>query len=250
MDYLKKIIYAIEALSLEDIKDCFDHGISANLSYNGKPLIDEVISNYARGPQFKKVIHLFINYGLIFNDKILLAVLADDHLLLDQLLKEKPNASFKKYSFKSAFAPIHEASLLHLCAEYNHVACAKILINHGVSVNVKAGEDENGFGGQTAVFHAVNQHKDNGLDVLPYLIAQGADLHVTLKGIVWGRDYPWETFIPSVNPISYGMMGLLPQFQRKEKDIYETIALLMQAAYQIDYHPKNIPNHYLYPPKP
>lgn len=57
--------------------------------------------------------------------------------------------------------------------------------------------------------------------------------------------YEWETFIPSVNPISYAMMGLLPQFQRKEKHIYDVVAVLLKAAYGIDYQPSNVPNKYL-----
>lgn len=78
-----------------------------------------------------------------------------------------------------------------------------------------------------------------------YLIAESADLTLTVKGLVWGKGYEWETFIPSVNPISYAMMGLLPQFQRKEKMIYEVVAILLKAAYGIDYTPSNIPNRYL-----
>ena len=42
------------------------------------------------------------------------------------------------------------------------------------------------------------------------------------------------------------MMGLLRQFQRTEKDIYEVIQILMKAAYGIDYEPMNIPNKYLH----
>ncbi|MCH5688603.1 hypothetical protein LWM68_32735 [Niabella sp. W65] len=67
---------------------------------------------------------------------------------------------------------------------------------------------------------------------------KGADLSVTVKGLVWGKGYKWETFIPSVNPISYAMMGLLPQFQRTEVQIYETINILLKAHYDISYLPQ------------
>jgi hypothetical protein len=40
-------------------------------------------------------------------------------------------------------------------------------------------------------------------------------------------------------------MGLLRQFQRKEKQIYTIVEKLMQAAYDISYQPVNVPNQYL-----
>ena len=83
------------------------------------------------------------------------------------------------------------------------------------------------------------------MDVLKYLISQKADLSLTVKGLIWGRGYSWETFIPSVNPVSYAMMGLLRQFQRTEHDIYEVVSLLMKAQYGMEYYPANIPNKYL-----
>ncbi len=81
--------------------------------------------------------------------------------------------------------------------------------------------------------------------MMNYLIAQSADLTLTVKGLIWGKGYEWETFIPWVNPISYAMMGLLRQFQRKEELIYKVVSILIKAAYGIDYIPSNIPNAYL-----
>jgi hypothetical protein len=78
-----------------------------------------------------------------------------------------------------------------------------------------------------------------------FLLSKGADLTITVKGLTWGKGYEWETFIPAVNPISYAMMGLLPQFQRKEVLIYEVVSILLKAAYGIDYSPLNVPNQYL-----
>ena len=46
-------------------------------------------------------------------------------------------------------------------------------------------------------------------------------------------------------PDFYAMMGLLRQFQRSENDIYEVVALLLKAAYGIEYVPENVPNRYL-----
>jgi ankyrin repeat protein len=79
----------------------------------------------------------------------LLAVLSDDAETLDKQLHIDPEAVNKKYSLKCAFTPLYEATLLHICAEFNHISCAKILIRHGADINARAGMDEYGFGGQT-----------------------------------------------------------------------------------------------------
>ena len=245
MDYLKKILIDFEMHSVDGIKECFENGVNPNDSLHGKPLIYSLIEMYTRGPLFKKCIKVFVDYGLEFEDKILLAVLLDDSKTLDDLLKDNSSALQNKYSFDCTFTPLYEASLLHICAEYNLLDCAKTLISNGADINTLAGLDENGFGGQTSIFHTVNQDANKSLEVLKFLVSQNADLTITVKGLIWGKGYEWETFIPSVNPISYSMMGLLRQFQRTEKQIYEVVSLLLKANYGIDYFPSNIPNKYL-----
>ncbi|WP_435356387.1 hypothetical protein [Emticicia sp. SJ17W-69] len=245
MDYLQKILIDFELHSVEGIQECFDNGVNPNAIVNGKPLIDGLINMYARGPLFKECIKVFVNNNLEFEDKVLLAVLLDDATALDAQLFINKEALLKKYSFNSTFTPLYRVSLLHICAEYNHLSCAKILVKHGADINAKAGLDKNGFGGHTPIFHTVNQHENLSIDMLNYFISQKADLTLIVKGLVWGKSYEWETFIPSVNPISYAMMGLLRQFQRTEQDVYAVVSLLLKATYHIDYQPANIPNKYL-----
>lgn len=81
--------------------------------------------------------------------------------------------------------------------------------------------------------------------MMHWLLENGADLNITVKGLIWGKGYDWETFIPSVNPISYAMMGLLPQMHRKDTTVAETVSILIKHAYSIDYTPPNVPNAYL-----
>jgi hypothetical protein len=81
--------------------------------------------------------------------------------------------------------------------------------------------------------------------MLHYLLSKSADLKITVAGLIWGKSYPWETFIPAVNPISYAMIGLLPQMHRKESTIANVVSILLKAAYGIEYTPQNIPNAYL-----
>ena len=246
MDYLQKIITDFELHSVEGIKECFENGVDPNDTLNGQPLFYSLVNMYFRGPLFKECVKAFIDFGLQFEDKALLAVLSDDALVLDACLASDKALLTKKYSLACTFTPLYQASLLHICAEYNHLSCARVLVKYGAGINALAGFDENGFGGQTPIFHTVNQHNNSCIDVMKFLIDQEADLTLTVKGLVWGEGYEWETFVPCVNPVSYAMMGLLRQFQRKEEQVYEVVRLLMKAGYDIDYTAPNIPNKYLH----
>ena len=135
--------------------------------------------------------------------------------------------------------------MLHICAEFKHVSCAEILVKHGADINARAGIEEHGFGGQTPIFHTVNQNQDQSRAMMNYLLSKSADLQITVAGLIWGKGYEWETLIPAVNPISYAMMGLIPQMHRKEVVISNTVSLLLKAAYGIDYLPQNVPCAYL-----
>ncbi|HRO69739.1 MAG TPA: hypothetical protein PK951_05140, partial [Chitinophagaceae bacterium] len=118
-------------------------------------------------------------------------------------------------------------------------------VKHGADVNAIAGSDEFGFGGQTPIFHTVNQNANNAEEMMQFLLKHKANLLHTVRGLVWGKGYEWETLIPVVNPISYAMMGLLPQMHRDEATISQVVAMLLKHQYGIDYIPRNIPNAYL-----
>lgn len=247
MDYLKKIITDIELHSVEGIRNCFENGISPGHFFNNEPLLYELTSEYTRSPRFKDCVKAFVDYGLQFEDKALLAVLLNDSEMPEGQITPDKSILSKKYSLRCAYTPMHEVTLLHICAEFNHVACAEVLVKHGADVNAKAGIDENSFGGQTPVFHTVNQNNNQSAEMMQYLLDCNADLTITVKGIIWGKGYDWETFIPAVNPISYAMMGLLPQMHRNEKMIAVVVSQLMKYAYGTDYMPSNVPNKYLNP---
>ena len=245
MDYLQKIIVDIELHNAEGIKECFANGIGPNDFYNKQPLIYELISEYTRSPRFKDCVNAFVKHGLDFHDDVLLAVLSDNAGSLDKQLAANPVLVEKRYTLRSAYTPLFEVTLMHICAEFNHLSCAEVLVKHGADINAKAGVDEYGFGGQTPIFHTVNQNSNQSADMLHYLLSLSADLAVTVKGFIWGKGYEWETFIPAVNPASYAMMGLLPQMHRNEKTVSQVVSLLIKAAYGIDFVPPNVPNAYL-----
>ncbi len=157
MDYFQKIISEIELHSVEGIKECFSNGVDPNDFFKGEPLINELTSEYTRSPRFKDCVKVFVDHGLKFENRILLSVLLDDAVSLDSFLDEDRNAIRNKYDLRCAYTPLHRVSLLHICAEFNHVSCAEVLTKFGADINATAGVDEYGFGGQTPIFHTVNQ---------------------------------------------------------------------------------------------
>ena len=246
MDYLNKIVGKIEIHSVEGIKECFSNGVNPNSHYNNEPLIYELTSEYLRSSRFKECVQVFVDYGLVFGDKVLLSALSDNALLLEKQLKDTPGVINNRYTLRCAFTPLHKATLLHICAEFIHVSCAEVLVKYGADINAKAGFDENGFGGQTPIFHTVNQILNHSIDMLNFLLEKSPDLNHSVAGLIWGKGYEWETFIPSVNPVSYAMMGLLPQMHRDESTIAKIVSTLLKHQYGIEYIPGNIPCKYLH----
>jgi hypothetical protein len=242
---LYELVREIELHSVEGIKKCFSRGVSPNDYFRGDPLIYELTSEYTRTERFKHCVRAFIEAGLEFGDRALLYVLSDQPELLDEELNRNPQLVSTPYTLRCAYTPLYEVTLLHICAEFNHPGCAKILIQHGADINAKAGLDANGFGGQTPVFHTVNQNSNHSQDVLNYLLSLPVDLKITVPGLIWGRGYEWETLIPAVNPISYAMMGNLPQMHRDETTISNVVTILLRHAFGIDYVSQNVPCAYL-----
>jgi len=70
MDNLNEIRVQIELHSVEGIRQCFSQGISSNDNFREEPLIYELTSEYTRTPRFKDCVKAFVDYGLIFEDKI------------------------------------------------------------------------------------------------------------------------------------------------------------------------------------
>ncbi|MBY0477384.1 MAG: ankyrin repeat domain-containing protein [Chitinophagaceae bacterium] len=239
------IITFIELHAVDGIRNCFAHGLDANSLHNNQPLIYELLNEYTRSPRFNDCVKAFVDAGLQFDDSALLAVLLNDTAMLEEELKKDPSVTSKRISFRAAYTPLEQATLLHVCAEFNHVSCAELLVKYGADVNAAAGTDQIGFGGQTPIFHTVNQNNHQSKEMMHFLLEQDAKLDITVKGIIWGKGYPWETLIPSVNPISYAMMGLLPQMHRNEQIIHEVVSILLKQQYNINYRSVNVPNRYL-----
>jgi len=243
--YDHEIVTQIELHDVEGIRRSFSQGLDPNSLLGGKPLIQELISEYTRGPRFKECVRVFGDFGLQFEDQALLAILMDDGDAIRKIIGRNSEIVKSRYTLRCAYTPLFEVTLLHVCAEFNHLSCAIELVAAGADVNAKAGLDTFGFGGHTPIFHTVNQNNNLSADMMDYLLSRDADLRTSVDGLIWGRGYDWETFIPAVNPISYAMMGSLPQMHRDERTISRVVSTLMKHAYGIVYTAANVPNKYL-----
>lgn len=245
METMENLVGYIECHEVVAIQRSFKEGIDPNVLFRGEPLIFELTSEYTRGPRFTACVKAFVEAGLKLEDPVLPVLLLDSAKGLRAVLEKEPNLLHKKYTLRCAYTQMIEVSLLHLCAEFNLIQCARLLLDLGLEVDTPAGLDEYGFGGQTALFHTVNQNGNHSKAVFNLLLDSGANPLYPVKGLIWGKGYEWETFIPAVNPISYATMGLLPQMHRDEKTIAQVVQVLVKKAYGIDYRANNVPNRYV-----
>jgi hypothetical protein len=65
------------------------------------------------------------------------------------------------------------------------------------------------------------------------------------RGITWGKGFDWETVCLDVTPVSYAQLGLLPQMQRTEADVYSNLKRLLAACGRPVPPLTNVPNRYL-----
>jgi hypothetical protein len=240
-DYLE----AFEVHSPDGIRAALAAGASPTALIKGQRPVDALIQGYLRSSQFADCLRVLLDAGATIGDHRLEAVLLDDDAELRRLIAT-PGADFaRRVHVPSAFTSCDGVSLLHICAEFNSIACGRVLLESGADVNAAAAVDADGFGGQTPVFHAVNSIHNYCRPMLELLVEAGADLDVRLKGLVWGPGATWETLILDVSPISYAQCGLYAQFHRGERDVYDNLTFLYGHRHGAPLRLRNVPNRYL-----
>lgn len=240
-----ELLAAFEGHRPDEIRGLLAAGVDPRRRIKGKLPIDCLIGMYLRSPAFEECLRVLLDAGATISNPALQAVLLDDAGALRRLLTANAALATGKLNMPCAFTPLRGASLLHVCAEYNRVKCARVLLRAGADVNRRASVDREGLGGHTPLFHTVNSHHNFARPMMELLADIGANLTIRLKGLVWGDSFAWETALYDVTPISYTQFGLLRQFQRSEAEIYSNIACLCERRDNVAPMIRNVPNRYL-----
>ncbi|HLW51367.1 MAG TPA: ankyrin repeat domain-containing protein [Candidatus Angelobacter sp.] len=232
--YFPIIFAPCETLEPASIRWLLDHDAdprcwAPRAKYPGTAL-DYVISTYSRSEQLGECIDVLLAAGCPtrYNIPPLLAMLRGDLDELAKLLEAEaspvdrgyPELAFGATATRSL--SLRGATLLHVAAEYGLVEAAKLLLDRGADVNVRAATDGVGVGGQTPIFHAVTQFYDWGLPVARLLIDRGADLTVRAK-LPGHYQRPGE--VVECTPLEYAQM-----FPSEPYDNAKTVNMLREGA--------------------
>jgi ankyrin repeat protein len=237
---------AIEEHSPEEIRRALAAGASATQPVQGRKPMEYLIEGYFRSSRFNACLRILLDAGAAIDDPLLKAILLDDDSAVQRLAETGENLN-RKLRIPCAFTSCDGVTALHICAEFNSVRCARVLLQAGADVNAPADIDPDGFGGQTPIFHAVNSIFNYCRPTLELLGDAGAHLDIRLKGLLWGPGADWETLLLDVTPISYAQCGLYAQFHRSEHDVYDNLGYLYQKLYGARLPVRNVPNKYLTP---
>ena len=203
------------------LKWLLDHGADPNLrdprqSAAGHPYpgtaLDYLIGSYARSlPRLSACIEVLLEAGgeTRYDAPAVLALLRGRLDNLAELIDADPGLVNKRFpeldcgQTGGRLLLLRGGTLLHVAAEYGNVAAAALLLDRGADVNARATVDEAGIGGQTAIFHAVTQFDDDGLDVTQLMLERGADLTVRVK-LPGHYERPGE--IVECTPLGYALL--------------------------------------------
>jgi ankyrin repeat protein len=239
------LLVAFETHSVSKIKKILDAGLDAESVIKGRSLVNNLTVMYARSDDFPACLRLLLDRGAVLDDPAIAPVLLDDADALREALGRDSALIGHRTSMESSFTPLVGASLLHVAAEFGNINAVRVLLEAGADVDARAAADEHGLNGHTPIFHTVNSAWNRSAPIMHLLLDAGARPDVRVNGITWGKGMEWETVCFDVTPISYAQMGLLPQFQRQERDIYANIARLLAAASRPVPPFENVPNKYL-----
>ncbi|MGI8989758.1 MAG: ankyrin repeat domain-containing protein [Bryobacteraceae bacterium] len=239
------LLGAFEEHSPDGIRESLAAGVSPTEPIKGTRPIDSLIEMYLRSPRFAECLQVMLDAGATIGDPLLQAILLDDEAGLRGLLARSSESLKKKLSLLCAFTSCRGVSALHICAEFNSIRCARVLLENGADVNARADRDADGVGGHTPIFHAVNSIFNYCRPTMEILVDAGADLDIRVKALPWGESMNWETVVYDVTPISYAQCGLYRQFHRCEEHIYSNIEHLCRKRYGNAPPFRNVPNKYL-----
>ena len=185
------IIFApCESVDPEALKWLLDRGANPNVHARGGTALDYLIGTYGRWPQrLSDCIDLLRAAGgtTRYSAPGVLEVLRRPLDRLVAQLDADPQLIHRRFpeldcgSTGGRRLLLQGGTLLHVAAEFGVLDAARLLLDRGADVNARATLDDAGVGGQTAIFHAITQFRDDGLPMAQLLVEHGADLSVRVK---------------------------------------------------------------------
>src|SRR6185312_6903875 len=113
---------AFELHSPEAIRKSLAAGVSPTGLIDGKRPIDILIEMYTRSSNFAECLQVMLDAGATVGDPLLEALLLDDDAALRRTNLQR------KLSPLCAYTSCRGVSALHICAEFNSLRCARVLI--------------------------------------------------------------------------------------------------------------------------
>jgi hypothetical protein len=245
-----RVLAALEIHDAAALGALLAEGLDARALVEGKTLVQWLLEMYFRSDRLGLCLRLLLDQGGILEPAWLEPVLLDDEEALRAALRRDPELVHRRASLRSAFTPLDEATALHVACEHGNLRAARVLLEHGAAVDARAGLDRDGLGGHTPLFHTVSSNANRSAPLMELLLAHGADPSARVAGLVWGRGFAWETALFDLTPISYALLGLLPQMHRDEAEIHANLRRLLEASGRSAAAIRNVPNRYLHPQVP
>ena len=164
-------------LSVDGTELLFELGVRVR-DDAGKSLapIDVVLETDSRKPDAKhRILELYAAHGVDFPDTPTMALHRGRIDLLEQHLRRDPSLRTRTFRYEEIFppeigceirrpgsydegfprTPLDGTTLLHIAVEFDELEIARWLLDQGMSADVPAATDAEGFGGHTALFGAV-----------------------------------------------------------------------------------------------
>ncbi len=125
------LLFAFEVHSPEKIRAALAAGADPNAPIGGKAPILILVEMYLRSARFADCLKVLLEAGASLHDPLLECLLLDDSERLERLLQESPEDLQRRFSLACTYTSLQDATALHICAEYNSVRCARVLLQRG-----------------------------------------------------------------------------------------------------------------------
>lgn len=229
------ILYApCESMNPAGLRWLLEHGAHPDCPKPGRTTtaLDYLLGSYVRSNELTTCVNLLRAAGgtTRYGAPGVLETATGRRDQLSALIDDDPgllHRRFPELDFGSTGARrllLTNATLLHVAAEFSSLECAALLMDRGALVNAPAGKDDTGTGAQTAIFHAVSQFGDRGLQMTKLLVERGADLRIRAQ--LPGHYERLDEFV-ECTPLGYALQFPGSEFPGSNQG---TIRLLMASG--------------------